>query len=269
MLKKLDVICTMRTSKDELNMVFSDYAHFYDLYYAEKDYPAEVDFVLELAAKFGITPRTVLDMGCGTGKHMEEFARRGLKCDGFDLSQEMLFQARQKMIGKDVTLTVGNLTSFENGKKYDLIVSMFAVMGYLTENKDLLAGLSTACKHLNPDGIFVFDGWFGPAVLVQQPEERCHQYIDGDSIIERKAVPLLDPNNQTVTINYKISLKHGDNVVSQSSEDHRMRFMFIKEMELAMKNVGLEMVYFCPFMEPDKKLTTANWNVSFVARKNR
>ena len=71
-------------------MVFSDYAHFYDLYYESKDYAGEVDFVLELAGRFGSKPKTILDMGCGTGRHIEEFIKREIKCDGFDLSPEML-----------------------------------------------------------------------------------------------------------------------------------------------------------------------------------
>lgn len=43
-------------------MVFSEYSDFYDLYYADKDYAAEADFILELAARFGDTPKTLLDM---------------------------------------------------------------------------------------------------------------------------------------------------------------------------------------------------------------
>lgn len=228
---------------------------------------AEVDFVLELASRFGNRPKTVLDMGCGTGRHMEKFIKAGIKCDGFDLSPEMLVQAHQRMSGKDITLTEGNLTSFENGKKYDLIVAMFAVMGYLTENEQMLAGLRTAFKHLNPQGIFVFDGWFGPAVLVQQPEERCHEYENKRGKVERKVVPHLDPVRQTVTMNYEVTVKRDGQIIQRISEEHIMRFMFIHEMAFAMEKVGLELVYYCPFMEPDKGLTTADWNVSFVAQK--
>ena len=39
-------------------MIFSEYADFYDIYYAEKDYGAEVDFVLELADSLVPGPKT-------------------------------------------------------------------------------------------------------------------------------------------------------------------------------------------------------------------
>lgn len=156
-------------------MAFSEYSTFYDLYYARKDYAAEVDFVLELASRFGANPQNLLDMGCGTGRHLEEFVKRGLKCDGFDLSAEMLSQARERLPRTGVGLSEGNIIDFENGEQYDLVVAMFAVMGYLPDNARLIAGLRTAQKHLRPEGVFIFDGWFGPAVLAQKPEERCHE----------------------------------------------------------------------------------------------
>jgi len=254
-------------SKDN-KMVFSEYSDFYDLYYADKDYAAEVDFVLELAARVGNAPKTLLDMGCGTGRHLEEFAKHGLKCDGFDLSTEMLSHARKRLAGTGVGLSQGNLTDFQNGKQYDIVVAMFAVMGYLTENSQLAAGLETARKHLNPGGIFVFDGWFGPAVLSERPEKRCHQYKNGQDTITRDVTPHLDPVQQTVTVHYDVStLKGGEVVGNRIQEDHIMRFMFVQEARFAMETAGLKFVHCCPFLEPEGELSLKTWNVTFVARR--
>lgn len=242
--------------------VFAEYADFYDLYYADKDYGCEVDFVLRLA---GGQPRTLLDMGCGTGRHLVEFLKRGLTADGFDLSEEMLARARQRLTGQPVSLSQGNLVDFANGKQYDLVVSMFAVMGYLVTNEQLVAGLQTARKHLRPGGAFVFDGWFGPAVLSEKPTLRRHEYQrDGDRVI-RAARPELDPVAQQVTVHYDIIVERGAKVVRQIQEHHRMRFMFVQEMALAMEVAGLRLVKACPFLQPADPLTTHTWNVCFVA----
>jgi len=247
-------------------MVFSEYAHFYDVYYADKDYGAEAQFVLDLASRFADAPKTLLDMGCGTGRHLAEFVKRGFACDGFDLSEDMLAQARRRLSGKPVDLAQANLTAFQNGKQYDLVVSMFAVMGYLVKNEDLIAGLRTARKHLRPRGIFVFDNWFGPAVLAQKPEQRRHEYKDGDRTIVRAVTPRLDPVGQNVTVNYEISVLRNGQVEKQTKEAHCMRFMFVQEMALAMQTAELELVHACPFMRPDDMLSTDTWNVTFVAR---
>lgn len=54
---------------------------------------SEVDFIIEL---FQLQPgHTVLDMGCGTGRHAIELARRGMHVTGVDLSPGMLAEARK------------------------------------------------------------------------------------------------------------------------------------------------------------------------------
>jgi len=247
-------------------MVFSEYAHFYDVYYAEKDYGAEVDFVLGLAERFADAPRDILDMGCGAGRHLTEFVKRGLKCDGFDLSEDMLAQARQRLSSEPVELAQGDLTSFENGKQYDLVVSMFAVVGYLVRNEGLVAGLRTARKHLRPGGVFIFDNWFGPAVLAQKPEKKRHEYQDGENTISRSVTPKLDPVGQNVTVNYEVTVTRDGQTLKRTNEAHCMRYMFVQEMALAMDAAGLDLVHSCPFMEPDGALSTDTWNVTFVAR---
>ena len=248
-------------------MVFSEYSSYYDLYYADKDYAAEADFVLELASRFGVKPQNLLDMGCGTGRHLEEFVKRGLKCDGFDLSSEMLSQAKERLAGSGVTLKKGNLVDFENHKQYDLVIAMFAVIGYLADNKQLLAGLETARKHLKPDGVFIFDGWFGPAVLSQQPEKRRHEYHKGQATIMREVTPHLDPVQQTVTVHYDVSTHRDGKIVKRIQEDHTMRFMFVQEAALLMQSAGLKLIHCCPFLEPDGQLSTDTWNVLFVAQR--
>jgi hypothetical protein len=49
---------------------------------------------------------------------------------------------------------------------------MFAVLGYQGENDDVLAALKTAHRHARPGGLFLFDVWYGPAVLHERPSQR-------------------------------------------------------------------------------------------------
>ena len=142
---------------------------------------------------------------------------------------------------------------------------MFAVMGYLVKNEDLLAGLRTAKKHLRPGGVFIFDNWFGPAVLAQQPEKRRHEYKDGPDTIVRAVSPELDPVGQSVTVNYTVTVSRDGKIIKQSQEAHRMRYMFVQEMDLAMDTAGLELLHCCPFMAPNNSLSIDTWNVTFVA----
>jgi SAM-dependent methyltransferase len=246
--------------------VFTKYAQFYDTYYAQKNYEAEAGFVLDVAGRFGPPPGSVLDMGCGTGRHITEFLKRGLRCEGFDQSSGMLDQACQRLAGQEVRLSQANLTTFHSAKTYDLVVSLFAVIGYLVRNSDLIAGFRTARRHLNPGGVFVFDGWFGPAVLDQRPEYRRHEYRRDGELVVREATPTLDLCRQTVTVQYDLEISNDGRVLQHISEEHCMRLMFVQEIALAAEAAGLEIVHCCPFMEPDGQPNSKTWNVCFVAR---
>lgn len=243
---------------------FSDYARFYDLYYHDKNYAAEARFVLSLAQRFQLVPRTVLDMGCGTARHMEQFLLAGLAADGFDRSPRMLEQARARLKNWSCDLREGNLVSFANGRTYDLVVSLFAVMGYLTTNEELLAGLRTARRHLKEGGVFIFDGWFGPAVLGQQPVVRRHEYRDehGRRIL-RVARPHLDVVRETVTVQYEVSV---DGEPHPIVEEHPMRYFFVQEIRFALGQTGFGLEWAGPFLDESRPLGVDTWNVMFVAR---
>ena len=65
----------------------------YDRLNGEVDYAAIADFYEKAFARYGISPRLVLDLGCGTGRLTLELARRGYDMIGVDASAEMLSKA--------------------------------------------------------------------------------------------------------------------------------------------------------------------------------
>jgi ubiquinone/menaquinone biosynthesis C-methylase UbiE len=64
--------------------VFSRTAHLYDAIYAFKDYAAEAARLHELIEERVPGPRTLLDIACGTGKHLAEL-RAWYEVEGVDL----------------------------------------------------------------------------------------------------------------------------------------------------------------------------------------
>ena len=77
--------------------IFGDYARYYDVLYQDKDYAGEADFVLSCLVRRQGEPRTLLDLGCGTGRHGLEMARRGVSVTGVDMSATMLEMGRQAL----------------------------------------------------------------------------------------------------------------------------------------------------------------------------
>ncbi len=123
------------------------YAAAYDSLYGAKDYAGECDLLERVfAAVPGAKVRAVLDLGCGTGGHAIELARRGYDVAGVDRSPAMLAHAREKAAAAHVALglQLGDLRECELGRAFDAVILMFAVLGYQTATADVVAALRTA-----------------------------------------------------------------------------------------------------------------------------
>jgi len=84
----------------------------------------EVDFMLEIMGlKSG---DSVLDVGCGTGRHCVEFARRGLQVTGVDISSGMLQEARKEAEKShvDIEFIQCDATQFSTHSRYDAAVCL-------------------------------------------------------------------------------------------------------------------------------------------------
>jgi SAM-dependent methyltransferase len=159
----------------------------------------------------------------------------------------------------------GDVRSVRLSQRFDVVVSLFHVMSYQTTNADLLAGLATLREHTKPGGLVLFDAWYGPAVLSERPAVR-HKRLKGESFeVTRLAEPVLHPNQNVVDVNYQIFVK--DRVSTRTEEiheQHRMRYLFVPEVELMLGQVGLRLERACEFAT-DGPLSCATWNVLFVA----
>ena len=249
---------------------FRDYAKYYDLVYQDKDYKAECDFLQSIFSKYFSKPvRTILDLGCGTGGHALILAEKGYKVAGVDLSREMLEVARKKAKERrlNIEFIQGDIRNMGLNQKFDAVISMFAVISYQITNEDLMSVFKTASRHLKKNGLFIFDAWFGPAVLIQKPSDRFKVIEKDNERIIRFATPVLDILNHTVDVKYKIIKLSKNKVLDEVDEVHKVRFLFPQEIELICNMTGFEILELCPFMNLEKTPTENDWNVTGIARK--
>ncbi len=247
-------------------MVFGTYANFYDLLYQEKEYGSEVEFLKRVGGLR--TGSSILDLGCGTGGHDIPLATQGFVVTGIDLSAGMVSQAKRKALESGVapTFIQGDLRSLRLGKTFDSVISMFAVMGYQVSNDDFMAALHTARIHLGTGSSFVFDAWFGPAVLADRPVTRVKEIpLHGERVI-RIAKPELNALANTVTVDYTVLRLSGDKILDETHEAHPMRYLFGPEVAYFARNADFEVTKVCPFMDPDRLPTEKDWNVTWVLK---
>lgn len=248
-----------------------EYAVTYDLLYQDKDYLDECELIIKLSKKFGNQHvQSILDLGCGTGNHVLCLAEKGYLVCGVDRSDEMLNIARLKagVNGISCSFHQSDIRDFRTSQKFDVVIMMFAVLGYHLENEDVLRALGTVREHLNPGGLFICDVWYGPAVLHQRPGERVRIIEDDD---ERKIIRVssgeLDSFHHRVHVNFHVWDIQRNLVIAETCEDHAMRFFFAQELSLFLECAGIKMVHMGPFPDYGNELNEQSWNCIIVGKK--
>jgi SAM-dependent methyltransferase len=253
--------------------VFAGYSRYYDLLYKDKDYAAEARYVAELIRRHSPAAESLMEIGCGTGAHAVELAALGFSVAGVDMSEGMLEMAEARRASTDSSLASriafshGDARTVELDRRFDAVVSLFHVMSYQTSNEDLLAAFNTAANHLDDGGVFVFDCWYGPAVLKQWPAVTEKKLEDESTSIFRTATPVTHANENIVDVNYTVDVTDRITGTTETlNETHRMRYLFKPEIELALSSVGLELIDSRGWMTMNEP-GFDTWGACFVARK--
>lgn len=254
-----------------MTSVFDEYSRYYDLLYRDKDYSGETDYLVGVLRRFHHAPRRVVELGSGTGRHGRLLAERGFQVTGVERSSTMLAAAATRSIdipgGGRFSVHPGDARTVRLADRGDVVAALFHVASYQTENADLLALFDTAAAHLDPGGLFVFDVWYGPAVLSQGCQVRVRRMADDNFHVLRIAEPSLLTDRNCVSVKYSIQVRQlhsGD--TREFEEQHVMRYLFDPEVELLGQLKGFRRVHSEEWMTAQSP-SPATWGVLHVLEK--
>jgi SAM-dependent methyltransferase len=249
MKNKMELIPPSQPQPESQYSVFADYARYYNLLYRDKDYAEEAEYVAGLIRKFHPSARSILELGSGTGIHASLLAEKGFTVHGIERSPEMHARsqalAENRAAGHDrLTFTKGDIREVRLNKHFDAVIALFHVISYQTTNDDVTAAFETARQHLNPGGVFIFDVWYGPAVLTERPEVRIKRMADDQIEITRLAEPVLHPNENRVDVRYHVFVRDlQSGMVKELRETHVMRYFFMPELKLFAMQSGFKNIH--------------------------
>lgn len=246
---------------------FKNYAEYYNLLYKDKNYKEEVNYIENLLKNNSKHPiNSILNLGCGTGNHDAFFAEREYQVTGVDLSPQMIEIAKNQNI-KNADFLEGDVRNIELNKKFDAVISLFHVASYQTKNKDFDGFLQTAHKHLKKDGVFIFDFWYGSAVLSDKPVVRVKRMENNNLKITRIAEPEILFNENIVNVNFEINIEDKQNNQTNTiKEQHKMRYWFLPELEFFLEKNNFEIEAELAWFKEDK-LESNSWYGVIIARK--
>ena len=213
--------------------MFSRSTRLYDAIYASiRDYPREAAELDRLIQERRPGARTLLDIACGTGAHLEHLT--GYEVEGLDLDPEMLGVARERL--PNVPLHEGDMADFDLGKRFDAVVCMFSSIGYVRTAERLRSAVASMARHLEPGGVLVVEPWLSPevwvdrhvgAVFVDQPELK----------IARMNVGEREGNLSIFEFEYLVGTPNG---LERFNERHELGLFTVEQYLEAFRAAGLE-----------------------------
>lgn len=138
--------------------MYNEFAKVYDKLMEEVPYDKWFEYIEKIFMEYNIEPKMILEMACGSGNMTQYFCKNRYKVTAFDLSEEMLLLAQEKIGRKpNLKLSCQNMTEFKYREKFDVVLAVCDSLNYLIEDGDLEKTFKNVYDHLNESGLFIFD----------------------------------------------------------------------------------------------------------------
>jgi len=242
------------------NAQFTEIARYYDDLMAGVPYRLWVDYLEALLERVHYSPRTVLDAACGTGNVSELLSARGYEVVGADIAPGMIEVAKNKR-GK-VEYYVQDMAQLDLGRKFDLAISLFDSLNYITDVDQLARAIQRVGEHVVEGGYFIFD--------INTIYALAHHFFDQANLASDRYPHYIwtsEYDHETRICHVNMTFEVMDNGVSrQFKEVHIQRGHSLEELEQMLIDANFEVVemfHAYRFRKPTRRSD----RVFFVARK--
>jgi len=234
-----------------------DIARMYDLLVeGREDAEAEgreLEFIRRALAEVCPRPvRDVLDVGCGTGKHLIPLARDGFRVTGLDYSEAMIRECRRKLArrGLEAEVRTADLLRLDLPGRFDAALAMNSVVCYLLETGRIAEGLRRLREALRPGGLLLLDNTNVLAQWVTFDQTYWDKRIGATMQIEFQERRHFDDFAAVFHLEVKAVVHEGERSYEVHNEDV-LRVMTVGELTCHLKEAGFADVRAYPTFEFD------------------
>jgi ubiquinone/menaquinone biosynthesis C-methylase UbiE len=211
--------------------MFTKTAKHYDTVYSDKDYEKEVEVLTSLIDARQPDAITLLDVACGTGKHLELLAQQ-YECSGVDLDSEMLAVASERV--PNVCLYRQDMTALNIDQQFDVVTCLFSSIGYTKTVERMNKSVENMANQLAPSGLLFVEPWITPeSWLVGKAHSDT---VETEEFIVTRMMVAEPVERGRVVFEYLIGDSSGINRVT---ETHEMGWFTHDEYMSAFESAGL------------------------------
>ncbi len=216
--------------------MFTRSARFYDALYSFKDYEKASRTLHALVREYAPGARTLLDVGCGTGRHLE-YLREYYEVEGLDIGAELLEVAQARLPG--VPLHRADMAAFCLDRTFGVVACLFSAIAYVRTPDRMRAAVAGMAQHLEPGGMLVVEPWVSPDRYWTGTITANH--VDASDLkITWMYTSERDGNETVLDIHYLVGTPDR---VEHFTEEHRMGLFTHEEYMDAFRRAGIEPSY--------------------------
>lgn len=215
--------------------MYKESAKLYDELFEQRDYAQACETVDAIVRRYVPDAASLLDVACGTGRHLEHFRKR-YTSEGVDISREMLEIAQERCPG--VLLHERDFTDFDLGRQFDVVVCLFASIGYATSVDQMNDAVKSMATHVRPRGVLLVEPWVTPEAFVVG--KLVMDVVDEPNLkVSRMYISQLRDRTSVYDVHYLVGHENG---VSHFIEHEELGLFTRQEMLDAFRRAGLEVL---------------------------
>lgn len=206
-------------------------------------------------------PRTVLEVGCGTGRITlplaRQGARQGFQVTGLEAEGPMLDRAAERRaaeppdVQRALRLVRGDLRSMDLQGRFDAIVLPYGIAHHLVGLDDQIAAWDALRRHLCDGGLLAVDVGAPEMQTLARERAGTERHVDLEVAgedgrrLRRTVASRYDPAEQLTTHAYVYDVRHPDGSRHRYRSDFAMHVFYPREMKLLCRlaDFTIERVY--------------------------